>query len=210
MKHIVWALCILVTALGTASGADSVRWNLVGSIIAGSGCQKDVDSFASTNGNDLAIVFTNLGVDLPGQSGLPLAQRKNCSVRVPAEISQGLYIGELTQRITYGVTKSYGSRGSLATRSTFFGFNVSPHIVTVPYGQEINDPLLVSSRVEQFLVASSWYYGWCRSGRNPKGLYQANLAVSGQRSSDFEDLIMFVDGLDVKFEVIASLIHCGV
>jgi hypothetical protein len=36
------------------------------------------------------------------------------------------------------------------------------------------------------------------------------MAVSGQRDSDWEDLILFVDGLDLKFEVKASLAFCGV
>lgn len=198
------------TMISTYAAADSVAWDADRAVLAGNGCRKDIDAFVLANGNDLALVFTNLGVDLPGRSRLPLSARKACSARVPATISQGLYIGELTQRASYGVTKTRGSRGSLAIRSTFFNFNVSPHTVTVPYGVEINNPLLVTSRVDQFLINSPTWAGWCNARRSPRGNYQANLAVSGQRDSDQEDLIMFADGLDVKFEVIASLIHCGI
>jgi hypothetical protein len=203
----------LVAACGlTATGAtaESVRWNVERSILQGNGCQKDWDAFISSNGNDLSIVFTNLGLDLPGGSRLPLAGRKNCAVRVPAEISQGYYIGQLVQRITYGVTKTARSTGSMATRSTFFGYNVSPYTVTLPYGRAMNSPLAVQSRVDNFQVNTDWASGWCRPGRNPAGLYQANIAVSGQRDSDREDLIMFVDGLDLKFEMLVALTHCRV
>lgn len=198
---------------GTSSFAQqSVIWDIYSpsTIIAGSGCQKDVDAFASTNGNDLAIVFTRLGVDLPGGGSPVLSDRKNCTVRVPASVAPGVYIGQLTQRISYGVTKTAGSTGSVATRSTFFGFNVSPHTVDLPYGVAVNEPLRTQSRVDNFSVRTtpSWYSGWCSPSRAPRGLYQANFAVSGQKRNSREDLIMFVDGLDLKYEVVASLVRC--
>jgi hypothetical protein len=210
----VATLGALVTSMGQAQAADgSVRWNANAAILAGSGCQKDVDSFVIANGNDLAVIFTNLGFSLPGGSGAVLADRKNCSLRVPATIAKGLYIGELTQQVTYGVTKTPGARGAVATRSTFFGFPVSPYTVQIPYGQNINEPFLTNTRRDRFLVdttRNSWWSRWCAFQRSPQGLYQANLAVSGQRDSDFEDLIMFVDGLDLKYEVKSALMFCGV
>lgn len=198
---------------GTGAFAQqSVVWDIYSpsTVIAGSGCQKDVDAFASTNGNDLAIVFTRLGVDLPGGGSPVLSDRKNCSIRVPATVAPGIYIGQLTQRISYGVTKTSGSTGSVATRSSFFGFNVSPHTVNLPYGYSVNEPLRTESRVDNFSVRTtpSWYSGWCSPNRAPRGLYQANFAVSGQKRNAREDLIMFVDGLDLKYEVVASLVRC--
>lgn len=197
---------------GRADG--TVRWDADAAILAGTGCQKDIDSFVLAAGNDLSIIFSNLGFSLAGGSGEPLAARKNCAVRVPATIAKGLYIGELVQQVTYGVTKTAGARGAVATRSTFFGFPVSPYTVHIPYGQTINQPFLTNTRRDLFRVdtveGSGWISRWCALQRNPRGLYQANLAVSGQKDSDFEDLIMFVDGLDLKFEVRAALVFCGV
>jgi hypothetical protein len=201
-------------AFGSAAafGQQSVIWDVhsPSMVIAGSGCSKDIDAFASTNGNDLAIVFTRLGVDLPGGGSPVLAERKNCSVRVPATIAPGVYIGQLTQRISYGVTKTGGATGSVATRSSFFNFPVSPHSVSLPYGTSVNEPLLTVSRVDNFSVRTtpSWHSGWCSPTRAPKGMYQANFAVSGQKRNSREDLIMFVDGLDLKYEVVASLVRC--
>jgi hypothetical protein len=214
MKWLVNSSIVSVFALaaGGAFAQQSVIWD-VGSpstIIAGTGCQKDVDAFASANGNDMAVVFTRLGVDLPGGGGPVLAERKNCSVRVPVTIAPGVYIGELTQRISFGLIKTAGSTGSLATRSTFFGFNVSPYTVNLPYGYAVNQPLLTQQRVDKFLVQTTpdWIRGWCSPTRAPRGQYQANIAVQGSKSSSREDLVMFVDGLDLKYEVGASLVRC--
>ena len=214
MSRIVMALfgSGLVLSGVTGYAQQSVIWdvNSPSTIIAGSGCQKDVDAFASTNGNDLAIVFTRLGVDLPGGGSPVLADRKNCTVRVPTTVAPGIYIGQLTQRISYGVTKTSGATGSVATRSTFFGNDVSPHSINLPYGYAVNEPLRVESRVDNFSVRATptWYSSWCSRSRAPRGLYQANFAVSGQKRSSREDLIMFVDGLDLKYEVVASLVRC--
>jgi hypothetical protein len=202
-------------AMGSLSGsanasAPSVKWDLGKQfIIAGTGCQKNVDAFAATNGNDLSIVFTNLGVNLPGDGSTnQLADRKSCTIRIPASIAKGLYIGKLTQQFTYGVTKTAGSNGSVATRSTFFGYNVSPYSWSVPQGVEMDEPLMTQSREDKFLVNSPWYNGWCSPNRSLNGLYQANIAVSGQRNNWLEDLILFVDGLDLKYEVVASVYTC--
>ena len=214
MKKILKVSCLSMAMLSGAAAyaQQSVEWdvNSPSTIISGTGCQKDVDAFASSNGNDLAVVFTRLGVDLPGGGSSVLAQRKNCVVRIPATIAPGIYIGQVTQRLSYGVTKTAGATVSLATRSTFFGFGVSPHTVSLPYGSSVNQPLLTTARVDNFNVRTtpSWFSGWCSRSRAPRGLYQANIAVSGQKSNSTEDLIAFVDGLDLKYEVAASLVRC--
>jgi hypothetical protein len=206
------ALFVCLLPAVDSMAQQSVIWDAGSSVVAGSGCQKDIDAFVSTNGNDVAVVFTRLGVDLPGGASSVLADRKNCSVRIPATIAPGLYIGELTQRVTYGVNKTARTSGSLATRSTFFGFNVSPYTVVAPAGRQINEPLLTNSRVDSFSVRTtpSWYSGWCSRTRAPRGLYQANFAVNGQKDNSRESLILFVDGLDLKYEVVAGPVRCQI
>jgi hypothetical protein len=168
-----------------------------------------VDAFASANGNDLAIVFTNLNVNLPGGVGSALADRKSCTVRVPARIARGVYIGELTQAFTYGVTKTAGSNGSVATRSTFFGFDVSPYTWGVSQGEVLDEPLVTQQRKDRFLVNTPWYRGWCNGNRALDGFYNANIAVTGQRNNRWEDLILAVDGVDLKYEVLAAWYTCN-
>jgi hypothetical protein len=205
------SLAVLASILSATSFAQqSVKWDASRSVLAGVGCRKDVDSFVTENGNDLSIVFTNLRVDLPGGASPTLAGRSSCIARVPAKIAPGYYIGELTQRISAGVVKTARTRGSIGTRSSFFNFPVNPHSLELPYGRSINNPLMVESRRDLFSVATapSWLRGWCSPTRAPQGLYQANFALSGQKDNMMEDLIMGVDSLDVKYEVVAGPVQC--
>ena len=191
----------------------SVTWDPNRAIVAGSGCIKDVDAFVQAAGNDLAIIFTNLGVNLPAGARLPLAQRSACAVRVPAQIARGVYIGDLTQRITAGVIKTPGSSGSISTRTTFFNFPVPFATLSLPYGsaRTAAQGPLTAQRVDRFAVntSPSWLTGWCGSNRGTSGLYSGNIVVAGDRLSDREDVIINVDSLDVKFEVQAALRFCG-
>ena len=207
---------LLASALAPvgAYAQQSVVWEVdsPSTILAGRGCHRDVDAFLSANGDDLSVVFTALGVDLPGNGpNAQLAASSNCAVRIPATIAPGFYIGQLTQRITYGVTKTAGSQVNVQTRSSFFNFGVSPHGVNMPFGSAVNNPLLTTERQDLFAVSTtpSWYSGWCSPSRAPRGFYQANIGVSGNRNSTFEDLIAFVDGLDLKYEVVAALVRCS-
>jgi len=211
MTRTVIALTTGLLALvgGQASAqVQAVKWDTTKAIIAGTGCTKDVDAFVLANGNDLAIVFTALGVDLPGGVGTQLSDRKNCAVRVPASIAKGQYIGELTQSYTYGVVKSAGSNGSISTRSTFFNFPVNLLGLNFKHGETLNVSQARISRKDLFQVNTPWYHGWCNPNRSLSGLYQGNLAVSGQRDTETEDLIMFVDGLDLKYEIIFAWHVC--
>jgi hypothetical protein len=214
MKFLLKTSVLAFVGLCASTGftQQSVQWDTSRAIMAGNGCIKDYDAFVSENGNDLAAIFTNLGVNLPGGASRVLAGRSACSLRVPATIAPGLYIGALTQRISYGVVKTARTRGSIATRSTFFGFNVSPYTVNLPYGASINGPLFFNSRQDLFSVNThpSWYSGWCSPRRAPRGMYQANFAISGQKDNSMEDLIMFVDGLDLRYEVVAGPVQCQI
>lgn len=206
------AIATLGTLALTAQAQNTIRWNVGGTIMAGSGCQYGVDAFAQTNGNDLALIFTTLGVNMPGASFNGLAQRSNCSVRVPATIAKGVYIADLVQRLSAGAIKTAGSNGSISTRSTFFNFNVSPATLSLPNGSvrtAASGPLAVS-RTDRFAVNTSWWTSWCGPFRNPNGLFSSNMVVQGQRNSTLDDLIINVDSYDVKFEVVAALAFCSV
>jgi len=205
------AVGLISSFAGTASAqVASVTWEINKPyVIAGTGCVKDVDAFVAANGDDLSIVFTNLGINLPGGGFTnQLADMKTCLVRVSASIAKGLYIGQLTQTFTYGVTKSANTHGAVATRSTFFGFPVSPLPFSLPAGVAEDQPLLTQTRTDNFLVNTPWWTGWCNPNRSLEGLYQASIAVAGQRDNSNENLILFVDGLDLKYEVVAALYTC--
>jgi len=199
---------LLMIALPTFA-EEVIHWQTDHAKLNGPGCKKEIDAFVTTNGDDLSIVFTELGLDLASHKEKPNTGRTHCMIQIPAEISSGIFMAELIQQVTYGVTKTERSSGTLSTRSHFFGFPVSPYDVHVPYGTFINDPLLVSRRVDRFGPGSHWKKGWCKKNRERKGKYQAQMVVAGQKDGEAENLIMFVDGLDLRFELMASLAQCG-
>lgn len=206
-------LVVLFAFLGARNpaGAQDVRWDESRARLVGNGCTKDQDAFVITNGSDVSVVFTNLGFSLTG-SDRPLAASKNCVVQLPAEIDAGLYVADLSQQFLYGITKSEGSDVTLKNVASFFGQQLtSPEIVS-PRGQRVNDPFLVSSRVDRFTPGRNrgWLNAWCASGRPRSGFFRSRLSVRGQRDANREDLIAFVDGLDVRYEVAAALTSCPV
>jgi hypothetical protein len=196
-------------AAPASASTPSITWELNKPyIIAGTGCVNNVDAFAASNGDDLSIVFTNLGIYLPGGGSTQLADMKSCLIRIPAAIAKGLYIGELTQTFTYGVTRSANTHGAVATRTTFFGFPVSPFPLDLPNGISEDNPLLTQTRTDDFFVNTPWWQGWCNPNRSLEGLYSASIGVGGQRANSQENLILFVDGLDLKYEVLAKVFTC--
>jgi hypothetical protein len=197
----------LFSPFAHAQQPPAVVWDVNDAILGGTGCSLQ-DTAVLASGNDLSIIFSNLGVSLPGGSTNQLSDRRNCAVRVPTQIAKGVYIGQLTQTLTYGITKTAWSEGTASTRSTFFGFDVSPYSVTFPKGSVFDVAEQVSSRHDTFFVNAPWQQGWCSPYRPLKGLYGANMAVSGTRDTNMEDLIMFVDGLDLRFDVLVALYTC--
>jgi hypothetical protein len=193
----------------TPVGGSDVSWNLDGSsyVIAGTGCQKNVDAFASKNGNDVAIVFTNFGVNL-NDGNRALADRKSCAIRLPVDIARGVYISRMQQEFTFGVYKTAGSSVNLATMVTFYGFPVSPYSVTVPHGMPVYNEERTATREDRFVTNSPWYSGWCSPSRATHGFFQANLSVSAMRDNVHESVLSYIDGLDVKYDVRAETSHC--
>lgn len=202
-----WSLVLGSLAVATPSFAGTISWNADQAIALGSGCNnrdmsRPMDTFFLANGDDVSVVFSGLGVNLPGGSGLPLSDRKNCSIRIPARIANGWYVGQLTQTLSYGVTKTAGSQGAISTRSTFFNVPASPFRISYNYGSSLNRPLETSRRVDNYLVYAP---SLCRS---PAGIFKSDLSISGQRRSDWEDLILVSDALDIRFEAVAGLVLC--
>ncbi len=199
-----------VVSLAPHARADvpAVVWDVNDAILGGTGCSLN-DTAILASGNDLSLIFSNLGVNLPGNGATnELSARANCALRVPTQIAKGLYIGQLTQTLTYGITKTARSQGQASTMSTFFGFNVSPYAVTFPEGSVYNVAEQVTSQQNTFAVNTPWQEGWCSPYRPLAGLYGANIAVSGTRNTDMEDLIMFVDGLDLRWDILLALYTC--
>jgi hypothetical protein len=199
------AFASISAAAGRADAAPSpsITFDADKAILAGTGCAKGVDAFVSTNGNDVSVIATNLGFDL--YEGSPhVSAMSSCILRMPANIALGLWVSAIHQRAGIGITKSADASVSFASTASVFGFPVSPVTRSYPSGSPMDEPEVSVERVDQFLVNTPWWSGWCNPSRAQGGLFQASLNLYGQRSSHGE-VIAYVDG---HYDVTLDLETC--
>jgi hypothetical protein len=191
----------LAVAPKTASAQDII-WGVGGALALGTGCSS---TFGDTQfiafGNDVAVLFSRFGVELPaGGPSNSLSQLKNCNVRIPATIRSGIMISKLMQRITFGVNKSANTSGKITSNASFFGLPVASFSVPVPFGA-INEPALTQTKETPFLVNAA-----CSNVAT--GLYRTDMAVGGNRAGAGESLILAMQGLDLRYDVLLTIIAC--
>ena len=174
---------------------------------SGSGCNTS-DTFVFTFGDTISWTFSNLGVNLT--AGFPPgSDNKFCSIRAGAEIAQGIYLAQLTQSLTYGGIKSKtGSRGSISTNSSFFGYNVQPFQIQLPEGSDFDVALTTRNKVDDFTVIAPPSY-WCNPSRNPRGLFSSRIAVNGQVTQPGASISISAQQFDVKFEATLGWKPCS-
>ncbi len=197
------SIAAAVTAAPRSAGAQEIEWNVVDAKAVGNGCSSvQGDTAFITFGNDVAVMFSAFGIDLqPGGSSPALSALRNCNVRIPATLRGGRKILELAQRVTYGVNKSESSSAEIKMHSTLFGRLLTP--MNVPVGSSARqDPAVVHMKKDQFTVT-----GAC--SHDMPGNLVSNMSVSGHRSSASESLLLGMQGLDLRYDLVLSLAPCG-
>jgi hypothetical protein len=212
MKHVATLALAGLAVSSSAFAQSTIVWDTARAISGGSKqvgatsqqvCIKDVNTFFVDAGNTLSVLLTDLGVALPS-GDQSLTGRANCRIVVPVQVARGLYLADLTQTITFGVVKGSGATARVSANSSFFGYSLPLLSRGYNWGPIVNRPLEQISRTDTFRVntpsASSWFRTWC-FGRQPKGIYNSNLAVGIEKNNIFDEAQLAIDGLDVKFEV---------
>lgn len=189
--------------------ASDMLWDYSQAQLSGSGCAKDSDAFVIGSGPDLSLVFTNLGFSL-GSSG-DVAGSKTCNIKVPAYVPGGLYLARLDQNLLYGVIKSSGSEGNLRAQGKLFGLQFRTPEIDFRRGQALSDPQRVDSQGESFSPVANpgWVRQWCQRQRVPKGELQLHLKVQAKADSTRDDIIFFVDGMDLRYEIVSDFAPCS-
>jgi hypothetical protein len=200
------ALAFSAVALGQG---QTVQWDADRATALGNGCPRDSYALIAA-GNDLTILFSELGVVMPAGGGSALQEIKNCTIVVPAQVARGVYLADLEQSLNYSVQKTYGSEGRISTQSTFFNNPVSPIVRT--HGQfEEQTPARDYNeyRVDSFLVNSPAWRFWCGASRALKGNLQTRIRSSGSRTSYDQGIELVANSQDWRFQVTASLQICS-
>jgi hypothetical protein len=199
----------ILATTATAASAAEVAWNHNGQAVAiGSACKSmgnDADTFFVTAGNDISVVFSRMGVNL-GDEYAPTAERHTCNIRIPVRVAKGMYIGQLTQTLLYGVTKSARSSGEISARATFFNLPAANIRQVFPRGRAMDTALQAATSVQDYQVNAP---SWCAFSTGMNGMYAINIAAAGQRDSTSDNLVLQVDGADIKFQATAGFYRCN-
>jgi hypothetical protein len=189
-----------------AGATPIVSWNTASAVLAGSGCTKNVDAWAVANGQDLSLVFTRLGINLPGNgTDGSLAARSTCTARIPVQIVRGWYFGEITQTLILGAEKSDNVDIDGAARTTFFQQPVtSAHVhVSKGAGTGFNNTELVGYGDDYFMEAQQ-----CNGTNTRSGLFASNLSVSAARDTPQDNAIVGIDSMDIRYDIALEIFHC--
>ena len=122
IKLSAYSLAAFALAGSVAAHAQTARWKVEQAVANGTGCIMGGDTIAIAAGDQIQFIFSNLGVDLPANSGLPFAGRKVCTLAVPAQIH-----GDTTQLICSkacitGALRAVELQQALPLRERFLGF----------------------------------------------------------------------------------------
>ena len=178
----------------TATFAGSIMFHPERAVVGGNGCPQNATRLSVDEFGDLLIEHDAMSISLAPSGGNPaLAARKACAIRVPVTVASGFYVKSIEQRLTYAVSKSAGSEARLATRTSLSGINLNPFTVTLPYGDEMYSDFMIDTR-RDYLSRPEHRASLCQAGRSEDQMLQINVAITAQRDSAAEALLIAAHG----------------
>jgi hypothetical protein len=178
----------------TATFAGSIMFHPERAAIGGNGCPQDATRLSVDEFGDLLIEHNAMSISLAPSGGNPaLAARKACAIRVPVTVASGFYVKSIEQRLTYAVSKSAGSEARLATRTSLSGINLNPFTVVLPQGDEMHSDFMIDSRRDT-LSRPDQRASFCQPDRSEDQMLQINVAITAQRDSASEEIVIAAHG----------------
>ena len=195
---------LFVAGMMIAGSAFSwtIQWDDQNYVAGGNDCVKDQSVFAMAAGNEISFIMTDLGSDLTGYAGGRLEERKSCSLLVRATVKQGLYLGKLTHRVIGGFLRHGNAEGKISVASTFYNNRVRPVTFSTNEYRSNNVPFFQKEASTNFTVIPRY----CLS--DYRGIMRSALAVTGQRGSIDDGIVIQADGYDIRFETVAQIFKC--
>lgn len=194
-----------VLLASSAYAQQVIQWNYNNSASAGgTGCNASDTQFISA-GNEISVIFSNLGVELTGYAGGAKTALKNCRIIIPTKVRTGYYLGKLTQTMTYGYNRTSGTDGKVVASTEFYAQNagVIQKAIPTPGADPYDAPFLQASHVNTWRVMP----GWC-TRQDYVGNYKAQLTVSGYRESTNKDIVVQIQGQDIRFDALGTPLLC--
>jgi hypothetical protein len=163
--------------------------------VLGDGCTGNAT--VSVNGGGVSASFSGLVVDLA--SGVAqLADRRACSLRIPAHVPRGYYLARLAQSFDYRARKSASGTLSAGTHVSLFSAN--PPVLTESWadGAVVAMTSATASRSDATARGSSDYAAWCDPQRSEDDVLALDLAVSATKDASSSDAFVAIDATAVR------------
>lgn len=196
--------CLASLTLTSIASASEIVFHPEAAVYAGNGCPLGSTSITVDEFGDLYIDHSILAILLPANGeNQVLAARRTCISRIPAKVPRGFYVKSIEQRLIYGVAKSAGADLQLASRAAFSSDSIRPFIVSLPKGEEVYSENSMDSRIDNLNPAKQ-KAKYCNDTRAEEMIFQVQIALSGQRDSAMEDLVVasygshFGEGIEIK------------
>jgi hypothetical protein len=200
----------LMTIVLTASPAFSeqvIKWDAMNAIANGSGCN-NWNTLFITAGHQVTAIFSTLGINLTGTWDDSKAEKKTCTIAIPATVKKGWYIGRLRQTMFYGYARTDGTLGMVSLQGRFFNCYVGgaqEWIPTPGYNPYYAPYVEVATPDLYFGVLDP---SFCDSPTDYEGNYIATLTVLGQRDNIRKGIVVQIDGEDIRFEAMGTPYLC--
>lgn len=192
---------LLFLAQKTLFAAD-IEWNYNNKASAnGSGCSSQDTAFIAA-GNEVSVIFSNLGINLTGLSDGRRVMRKGCDIDIPAKISQGRYVGRLDETLTWGYVQHGESEGRIQVVTWFIGSGGKFDHSISKHTSSRNEPFL-QTRKSRNLPNTHFCHG-----RPTHTSYRASFDLFAKRDRTQDEIVLQIDGLDIRFEVSGIIQTC--
>ena len=183
--------------------ADAIEWNYNGKANAiGSGCSIE-DTFFISAGDEVSVIFSNLGIELDGPQERKLESRKFCRIKVPALIKKGYYLSGLNSSLIYGLVRSEGTEAQINMQYHFLG---TKYLRKKEHGKnprESRNIPLAEIRDRRRIRNPKR----C-SGRDFRSVLSARASIVAKRKNTEEGIVIHLDGLSLRLDALATMVSC--
>ncbi|MFZ9520369.1 MAG: hypothetical protein ACO3A4_07820 [Silvanigrellaceae bacterium] len=200
MTFSTFTLCLFfLKANAHVEEPQNILWKTDTAVANGTGCQMGENIEVITAGDQIQVIYSDMGIRLPARSGLPFAQRKSCSIAMSVTTSPGIYPKSILQTLNYGGNKSANATAAIAGQTTLFGIPLEPFSIILARGTIFDTRSAELSLLTPLSADTLRTVDWCSSSFNSNGLISLRSATQGVRDSDSEDLIIEAEQYDLKY-----------
>ncbi len=195
--------------------AENVVWDVNNAIAGGSACNAQgpfPDTWFIAAGEDLSVIFSNMGIDLTPSTAQNTAVH-GCLVRIPLTINKRVAVASLTQEVEWGYAKDLNTEARLNVNATLnvagvnlFPFPNAPVITAFISGTvEGVQPWITASTTS---FASHAAPGPFCTGADHTGMLSVNFSLAARRTSTVQDISVRIHGEDIQYNASMVFPQC--